>query len=215
LAAAVLLALVSSGSALAALSDHGDPQKKITRADQARAKAMLLRRVDLPPVFKATRGLPDSTHSTCKASDESDLTMTGNAESKEFNAQIVFAQSSSRVYETLADARESWRRNSSPAGERCARTLTTREYKKQGLTMRSLKRTPFPNVAPAPGRTLAYRLTMRGQGLDVYLDFVVLEHGRAQSFLAVGGVTAPWPRAETVRLARLLAGRMKTAMRGA
>ena len=53
------------------------------------------------------------------------------------------------------------------------------------------------------------------QGVDVYIDFVILQHSRAHVGLAAGAALTTYPKAETVRLARLLAGRMTKAMRGA
>ena len=212
LTAAVLLALVVSGAALAAAGDHGEAQKRIVKADQARAKAMLLRRTDLPAGFKATRPAPDSGHYYCKALDESDLTITGEAESQDFDAQLVFASSGAMLYETLADAEASWRRSTSTAGVACARNLLTREFRKQGLVVRAVRKIAFPKVSP--GRTLAYRLEVRAHDVPVLFDVIGLEHGRAHVNLLVGSALQPFPKPEAVRLARLLAGRTARAMRG-
>lgn len=59
---AVLLACVV-GLAITggALADHQDPQKRITSADQARARAMLLQQSDFAPGF---RGTPRATSPT-------------------------------------------------------------------------------------------------------------------------------------------------------
>jgi hypothetical protein len=215
LAAAVLLGLVVSGTALAA---RGDPQRQITTADQARAKAMLLVRPDLPPAFKAKRAGSGSTTGPggsdvyCKALDESDLTLTGEASSKEFDAQIAFVSSTAQVYETIADASSSWRRGTSAAGWRCLRQVFTQEFKGPGTRMKSVKRLAFPKVAQ---RTFAFRIVAAAQGVDVYMDFVVLQHSRAHVGLAVGAALTAFPKAEAVRLARLLAGRLAKAMRGA
>jgi hypothetical protein len=210
LGAAVVLALVVTGTALA---NHGDAQRKLTPPDQTRARAMLLRKADLPPAFQARPRTPDTTHVYCKALDESDLTLSGDAESKQFDAQVLFAQSASQVYRTLADAKTSWRRSTSPAGIRCIRTLIAREYAKAGLQVRSFRSISFPKVST--GRTLAYRLAFVSQGVPVYLDFIGIEHGRAHVNLGLGSALQPFPKVEAVKLARLLAKRMATAMRGA
>ncbi len=208
LAVALLLALLVSGTALAA---RGDPQRHLRPADQARAKAMLLRKADLPPTFTATPSGPESD-AHCKALDESDLTLTGDAESKSFQAGPFVASSIAQVYETVADANASWRRGTSAAGLRCARTLYARELSKGGGTIRSFGRLAFPKVA---ARTIALRLEARSQGIPVYLDFVALQHSRAHATLLLGGGLAPIPKAEEVRLARVIAARMTKAMRGA
>ncbi len=81
-AALLVLALVLSGVSLGA---RGDPKKRITPADQARARAMLLRKSDFSLAFRAG---PASTGADfyCAALDESDLTVTGQAESPSFRA---------------------------------------------------------------------------------------------------------------------------------
>jgi hypothetical protein len=210
LAAAVLLALVVTGTAVAS---HGDAKRKLTPADQARAKAMLLRKADLPPAFQAKPRTPDTTHFYCKALDESDLTLSGDAESRVFDAQVLFAQSAAQVYRTLANAKASWRRSTSTDGIRCLRTLIAREYQKAGVQLRSFRPIAFPKVSA--GRTLAYRLTLASQGVPAYLDFIGIEHGRAHVNLGLGSALQPFPKVEAVKLARLLAKRMATAMRGA
>jgi len=66
----LVVTLVLSGAALAG---RGDPEKKITRADQARAKAMLLRKADFAPGVKATPPSRDESDFYCEALDQSDL----------------------------------------------------------------------------------------------------------------------------------------------
>jgi hypothetical protein len=78
----------------------------------------------------------------------------------------------------------------------------------------SLRRTAFPRAAQ---RTVSYRVrlsadTPRGP-VEVFVDIVALMHGRAHASLIVGVPLAPPQRAEELRLARLVAGRMATAMR--
>lgn len=202
----VALALVcfvaTTGAALAA---RGDPQKRFTPADQARAKAMLLRKADLPRGFVASLDTPESDF-YCKALDESDLTLTGEAESPNFSRVTVFIASLAQVYESVGDANASWRRGTSPAGERCIRD----EFAKDSEFL-SLRRLSFPRVAPL---TVAYRLTGRTQGVGFYLDFAVLQRSRAQAAIVFGSAVAPVRKAEEVRLARIVAKRMATAMRG-
>ena len=105
--AVVLLALVTSGAALAA---RGDPEKRITPADQARAKAMLVRKGDLGIAFRPTPSQSIGEDFSCPALDESDLTLTGEAESPTFAGGVEFVGSSAQVYESVADSKASWRR---------------------------------------------------------------------------------------------------------
>jgi hypothetical protein len=210
LAIALVLALAGGGAALAA---RGDPQKRITPADQARAKAMLVRPADLPG-FRAT---PSSSVGDfyCKALDESDLTLTGEAQGRQLALATVLVGSSAQVYESVGDARTAWRRALSPAGVRCAKLVLGREFARQGARLVSLSRISFPRVAQ---QTTAFRATLSGttpQGeLRVYVDVVALMHARAQASVVVGSALVVPTRAQEVRLARTVAKRMATAMRG-
>jgi hypothetical protein len=206
-----LVLVIMLGAAGAALADRGDPQKQITPADQARAKTMLLRKADLPG-YKATRTVDTDDDFYCRALDESDLTLTGEAESPDFVLGITFVSSLAQVYESVADANASWRRGTSKAGERCVRDEFGRQFVSQGLELISFKRTAFPRLAD---RSIAYRLVTTGQGVSVYVDIVVLQESRAQAALLFVSAPTPLAKAEQTRLARAVAGRMKTAMRGA
>jgi hypothetical protein len=209
LAAAVLLALVVAGTALAA---RGDPQRQIRAADEARARAMLLVRTDLPPGFKKAPPEPESEDPYCKALDESDLTLTGDAEQPGFRKSVFFVASASQVYRTTSDANTSWRRGTSPAGVRCARTQIAAEITGDGGTFRSFRRIAFPRVA---SRTAAFRVEARREQIPVILDFVAMQHARAHVSVVFISALAPVPKPEQVRIARVLAGRAVKAMRGA
>ena len=119
--AVIAVALVAAAVAAAG---RGDPQRAITKADQARAKAMLLRRADFAAGVKATKPGPDADL-YCAALDESDLTLTGDADSPDFTQQtaatFISIRSGASIYRTTAQALASWRRGTSAAGERCAR----------------------------------------------------------------------------------------------
>jgi hypothetical protein len=209
---ALVLALAASGSALA---DHLDPQKQIRAADQARARAMLLRQSDLPG-FQRQPSSGADPHLTCSGLDESDLTVTGDAEAPTWGASVILVTSSSTVYATRADAATSWSRGESAAGMRCLRQELGRGFAKQGARVVSLRRMAFPALAQ---RSAAYRLTLagaaQGQNVNVFVDFVVLAQGRAVAGLIVGSALLKPDRQAEVRLARTLATRMAKAMRGA
>ena len=108
IAAALLVLAVVTGTASAG---RGDPQKHLTAADNARARSMLLRRADLGPRLHASRQSSAGRDAYCKALDESDLTLTGEAKSPTLQlgarfVGLVGAGVSSRS----ADANASWRR---------------------------------------------------------------------------------------------------------
>jgi hypothetical protein len=217
LALVLVLGLSLASTLGAAITGKGDPQKKLNAADQARARAMVLRQSDLGPSFKGTRhSSSGSTQFDCAALDESDLTITGLADSPDFSAGLAFALSEAQLYESRADASTAWKRDTSPAGIACLRSALRREYAKQGLALLSLRKLAFPNVSQ---KTAAYRLALRGQSqgltVSVYLDVMVLLHARAEVMLGIGSGLAPPGRASELRLARVIAARMTKAMRGA
>lgn len=209
-AASVLIAGVGD-----ALATHGDPQKELTAADNARAQAMLLRKTDLGPGFKGSVDNSEDPDLYCKALDESRLTLTGEAESPDFARGFVFISSLAQVYESVEDATVSWKQGTSAAGERCARDLLRREFAKEGVRLVSMRRIAFPSFS---SRSVAYRIELSGVSqsitVKVTMDLVVLMHSRAQVALNFGSALAPVPRTEELRLARLTASRMAKAMRG-
>ncbi len=202
----LVLGLLGGGTALAG---RGDPQERIVRADQARAKAMLLRASDLGPGFRATP-TPSGTDFYCKALDESDLTVTGKAQSPTFIGGVQSFTSVSRVYESRPGSAASWRRGTSQAGISCLRAEFLRLFAAQGGQLESFRRIALPKLAE---RSAAYRLTVLVQGLRAYLDVVALKQGRAQASLLMVSALTPVARAEQLRLARVVARRMKAAMR--
>lgn len=208
LACLVALALVVTGSALA---DRGDPQKKITSADQARARAMLLRKADLGPGFQATRGSSDSSDVYCKALDLSDLTLTGDADAL-FRTGLSLLVSGARVYETLADANTAWRRNTSAAGIRCLRGEFARELASDGGALLSFERIAFPKLGE---RTSVYRLVARSEGIKLVADLVTIQRSRAHAGAFFFSGLTPVPKEKQLSLLRVIDRRMATAMRGA
>jgi hypothetical protein len=214
LLASAVLALAAAGSAAA---DHLDPKREIKPADQVRARSMLLKQSDLPAGFRGTPTGTGEPHIDCsEAVSEADLTLTGDVEGLQFVRGTTSVNSAAQIYESTADAAAAWRRGTSSAGTKCLTDLLRREFARQGIRVVSFRKIPFPRVLQ---RTVAYRVTLAletAQGaVPLFADVVVLSHSRAfaQVFVA-SALTAP-SRAEELRLSRLVAARMKTAMRGA
>lgn len=207
---AVLCALVPAGTALA---NHFDPERRIKPADQARAKAMLLRKADLEIGYTATPS-GGASHLNCAPLDESDLTLTGDAESPTWSNGLQLLSSFANVYTSVSDANASWRRSTSSAGRRCAASEFQRLAGAGGGRLVSLREVPFPDVTP---RTVAYRIVfeLQSQGPRLTVDLIALQRTRAQAYFVVGRVVGPPSKTEEVRLARVVAARMAKAMRGA
>ena len=207
-----LAALVVAGVAAAG---RMDPKEALSPADMARAKAMVLRKADLSATYKAKKSSIAPFAGYCEAADESDLTLTGKAVSHDFDketaAALASVASNAQLYETVAQAKTSWRRFTSPAGMKCFELLSRNEAKKQGVAFVSQRRLPFPTVAP---RTIAVRQVATVSGVKISIDYVALENGRAHAYLYFSGVPAPFAKAEEVRLAKLTGDRMATAMKG-
>jgi hypothetical protein len=206
-----VLGLVAAGAAPA---DHLDPKKRLTPADQARARAMLLKKSDLPAGFRASAPGNEDPHIVCsQAVSEADLTLTGEAEGSGFTLATVSVSSGAQVYESVADANASWRRGTSAAGTQCLRTLLRRLFSGQGISFVSIRKIAFPNVAE---RTVAYRVTLSvetQQGpVPAYADAIVLKRSRAIAQVFVASALVRPSRPEEVRLARLVAGRMARQM---
>ena len=214
LAVAALLAFLAL--AASALATHQDPQKRLTKADNTRARAMLVKRTDLPAGFQPQLSSGADPHTDCAPSvSEADLTLTGDAEGPQLALGVLFVSSTARVYESAADASASWRRATSAPGTRCATELLRREFAKQGVDVVSLRKVAFPRVSE---RRVAYRVTLSAttaQGkVPVYVDLVALMRSRAQATVIVGSALVPPQKAEELRLARIVAGRMASAMSG-
>ena len=117
---AALLVLCIAVPAVALAADT-DPKKKITPADQAKARSMLLKRTDFAAGWKKVPPSPDSDL-VCPGfnPDESDLTLTGEAETDfEHTQGVLFVGSASEIFATKEDAVKSWTRSDKPATARC------------------------------------------------------------------------------------------------
>ncbi len=208
---ALVAALVVTGTALAA---RGDPQRRITSADEARAKAMLVRQSDLPG-SRAGSPSPDVDF-YCAGLDASDLTLTGDAVGRRLAVGLTIVASASEVYESRGDASAAWRRATGSAGVQCAKSVLRRQLAQAGARLISLRPIPFPRVSD---RTIAYRATMTAttpQGeVTAYVDVIALMRSRAHATITVGSALTTPPRSEELHLARTVAKRMATAMRGA
>ena len=112
---ALLVVLASLALVGAATAANGEPKKALTKKDQAAAQSIVLKRGDLGAGFVARKrpdddGLPKGAR--CGPLDESDLTVTGDAESPDFHFSsgplFVTVGSTAQVYRTLREANASW-----------------------------------------------------------------------------------------------------------
>jgi hypothetical protein len=206
---ALVLALVVTATALAA---RGGPKERFTPADQARARAMVLRLSDLNPAYAVHPASDGGSGFFCAALDESDLTLTGRSNSPSFTATGEFISSTASVYATRSDSNASWTRGTSAAGEQCVRAGLRAELQGGAVRLVSFKRIAFPRRG---SRSVAYQAVATIQGIHVFVDFVAMQVVRAQIGVLYVNALAPPAQSELRRLTGVVATRAQNAMRGA
>jgi hypothetical protein len=199
-------------TAPAALDHHLDPQHHIVAADQARAQSLLIRKTDLRSKLAQQVRTGELGHVTCRAYDQSDVIVTGDAGPQTWAFAVgQWVTSASRIYSSQKDADTVWSRGTGHAALRCIGQETVRRSPVKGARLISLKRIAFPHVAP---RVVATRMVVR-YGLllrRVTTLTVALQRSRAQVVVSAEGIAGE-PSINLVRLARLVSARMATAMR--
>ena len=214
----VAVSLFALALAAPALGADGEPKKAITAQGQAIARSIVLKRSDLSAGFVPHKPADPSRPkgARCGAVDESDLTVTGDADSPDFSLDrlAVAVGSSASVYRSLRESNLAWRRAGTAAAVRCfADLVRLTAPAAQHAKVVSAKRIPFPKVAP---QVIAYRVvaTLRlgpSRTVRAYFDAVLLQRGKVQSALVVTSLGSAVPVAQERVLAGILAGRMAKA----
>jgi hypothetical protein len=213
----LVFVLVAGLAATSAAGATGDPQRRFTAADQAKAHAIALKVSDLPGTgWKGDRSSGGGGGLTCTGfrPDQSDLVETGRSESLEFERASSFASSVTGIFRTKAMANESFGRVTAPGLVKCMRSVFTDAVGStpgvEVVESREL-RSPVPKVAD---RSRAYRLGVTlaaaGQRLQAVLDVIVLGSGRANSAVLVVALGKPFSAASLATLGRRIAARMAT-----
>jgi len=204
---ATALVVVAGASA----SNPGKQKIELNAADQARARAVVLRRSDLGAGWSGGRIKPDLTSQVSCASYHpkvSDLVVTGAAESQ-FRGTGIVVENEVEIFRTAAMVDRDWRRSIVPAAVPCLRRTLTKGLGAQAKVL-SFRRIPFPKVG---AHSAAFRgivaVSALGQTVRVLLDIVLVGKGRTEISL---DATAPAAAARVVssaerRLARTLAAR--------
>ena len=203
-----------------ALAADTDPKRKLTPADQAKARSILLKRTDFAAGWKKIPPSPDSDL-TCPGfnPDESDLTLTGEAESDFEHSQAVrFVGSASEVFATEEEARKSWTRSDKPATARCLGYLFRQGQtdKNTKVTIVSAGRMGFPKLAP---RTAAFKIVARlaitdsGKTTTVPVTIQLIAFGRGRGDTSMIAITpgSGVPIVELRSFGTLLAARLAAA----
>jgi hypothetical protein len=216
-----VLVVVALVAPIAAHAGNGQPKKALTKAGQATARAVVLKRGDLGTGFTSVarskdQGLPKGAR--CGPLDETDLTITGDAASPDFRysqgAAFVTVGSTAQVYRTLREANASWSRGTTKQTTTClADIIRLSAGGGQKVTVVSAKKISFPSLSP---KTAAYRFVLTiaysgNQRVRAYVDAVILQHGKIQSGLLFTSLGTPIGNADRVALASIVAARMAKA----
>jgi hypothetical protein len=206
---AIALVVVAS----AAASGPGKQKIELNAADQARARAVVLRRSDLGAGWTGGRVKPDLTSQVSCASYHpkvSDLVVTGAAASQ-FRGTGIALVNEVEIFRTAAMVDRDWRRSIVPAAVPCLRRTLTKGLGAQAKVL-SFGRIPFPKIGT---HSAAFRgvvaVSALGQTVRVLLDIVLVGKGRTEISL---DASAPAAAARVVssaerRLARMLAARAR------
>jgi hypothetical protein len=217
----VLTILVALAVTPVAWGADGEPKKALTSKGNATARSIVLKRGDLSTAFtlrpRPDEDLPKGVR--CGALDESDLTITGEAQSPDFQLSqpglFVTIGSTTNVYRSLGEAGKSWKRGTSAQTTTClADIVRLSSPPGQRVSIVSAKRLTFPKVAPM---TSAFRvvatMTIGGNQVRAYVDAIILQHGRIQSGVVFTSLGRPVGKADELGLAALVADRMARANR--
>jgi hypothetical protein len=211
-AAAVVAGLtVSAGVAFA--GNGGGEKHAFTAADQAAARATVIRRADLGAgTWHGGFIKPDlSAPQTCPTYNpkQSDLVLTGAA-AAEFSANGVDFNSEADILKTAQMVQLDWQRSvNTPALLPCLRTRLA-QTPPAGGTLVSVERLALPKLAAqAFGIRVLVDIVSGGQTVRVMVDEIAIVHRRTELSLTT---SAPYAAhtpvlAAEVRLARLLVKR--------
>lgn len=191
-----------SAATIVRVRTAADPKLVVRRKDQALARRANLVLADFPPGWQVYDGF---SFFTCRAFTPklSDLTATGDVESRIFGSDDAAASSRATVYATEAEARKAFARTATSKLTRCVAD----EVRAEGATVLQLGPTPYP----ALGReTRAFRVVYALGDFVVSVDFVSFRQGRLVVHLGFASVTQPLVYADDIALkvaARARAGR--------
>jgi hypothetical protein len=184
-AAAVAAAVVALAAATAALAD--DPTVRINAADQAKARASLLRASDLGAGWTGGPRKPDPLKApSCPGFDpkESDLVITGHADAT-YKKQGVEVDSDVQVMQNAAAVRTDFSRTVRPPLAACLGHIFA-QAAGAGAKVVSAKRVAFPRIgAVSAAFRVTTDVTSGSQTVRLLVDFVFVGQGRTEYSLSV------------------------------
>lgn len=193
-----------------ALADSG-PKKAYTAADQARAKAIVLRQADLPAGWKSEPASGGGGNLTCPGFQpkQSDLTKTGHADSSFTRpGGLVFTASTVGIFESVAQAQASWDRVVRPGLLGCLASFVANAKTKASVVSQGTLAFPALSDRAAAFRVVA-AIKAQSATFKAYVDVVLEGSGRADVAMIFVFVVAPPDPVLERRLAAAVAGRLK------
>lgn len=214
----LLAVVVLAGTASAAGSKQGDPQKRHNPADQAWAERIRIQRADLGAGdwrVEVNSGNDSLAPQDCKDPDLSDLVETGSAENPDFSRNGSFVGSGSIVFENEGQAVKAWSRLVRVSWTRCLTLALHQGLDASGARLRIMSVGPVSMSAVAPRfKTSRMRLVIAGPGATIKgrITLYLASRGRAAAMMLVMSFDKPLrPISESFerRLATLVANRLK------
>lgn len=213
----LLVLAVCAGTASAAGTKEGDPQKRHNAADQAWAKAMRVQRSDLGAGDWRVEASSDDDHGVpkaCKDPDLSDLVETGSAEEPDFSRDGSFVGSGSIVFQTERQLTTAWNRLSRAPFTECLVWAFKKGAAGSGVRVRIVSSGPARIAKLAPRyKTSRVNVVISGPAATVKgrFTYYLAAKGRASVLLMVMSFGKPLtPISESLehRLATLVAKRL-------
>ena len=195
----LLVVAIAAVLAETALAAQGDPQKKFTKAGQARARAVSLKLVDVGTGWTSkpsTNNQESSPRCSTYNPDQSDLIEIGDYDSPDFSRPDgTFVSSTTGVFKTAAMARTGYARVAVPALPHCFAEIFKKGITKpSSATILSAGPLSFPKYGD---RSNAYRLTSLVQTpsarVRATIDLVVFNRGQIDVAIIFLGINQALP----------------------
>jgi hypothetical protein len=196
---ALLVVGIAAALAGTALAAQGDPQKKFTKAGQARARAVSLKVADVGKGWTSkpsTNNQESSPRCSTYNPDQSDLIEIGDYDSPDFTRPDgTFISSTTGVFKTAAMARAGYARVAVPALPQCFAEIFKKAITKpSSATILSAGALPFPKYGD---RSNAYRISSLVQTpsalVRATIDLMVFNRGQVDVAIIFLGVNQALP----------------------
>jgi hypothetical protein len=213
----VLAAALAAVVVPVALAAPGDPQKKLTKADQAHARTVSLKLSDFGRGWSQEAPSKDNESKPRCSSynpDQSDLIETGEYDSPNFSVPPgSFVSSSVGVFKTAAMARTGYGRVAVPALPRCFGELFRKGITKpQSATILFAGPLAFPRYGDrSNGYRIRASVKVGTATVPATIDIVLLNRGRIDVAVIFAGIQQPFAPAFERSIVAKLAARAAAA----